>query len=247
MNGSSSLHAELSYLFSLGRKLVSSGASASSLWPQGTNRECQLGNIRITASSTSDGAKDEPGLWSRAHVLTWNFEQTFRDDSAAWAEDKCLQWDLVEEEQPESSTDSSCDIETGRCVLITLSHSWIRAVALIRQLRSSDADGRLFLWQQPRQGPPLGLASLQGTTTGVVFGDPHFITFDGLGFTFNSEGEFDLVSSPERELSIQARTERLGLQNSTSAKATWLSAVAMKERGAPMWSRCVWQSNASRC
>ncbi|CAB1460944.1 unnamed protein product [Pleuronectes platessa] len=105
----SSLQAELSYLFSLGRKLVSSGAFSFLPVAPRDQSECQLGNIRITASSTSDGAKDEPGLWSRAHVLTWNFEQTFRDDSAAWAEDRCLQWDVVEEEQPESSVSSSTD------------------------------------------------------------------------------------------------------------------------------------------
>lgn len=52
--------------------------------------------------------------------------------------------------------------------------------------------------------------------TGVVFGDPHFITSDGLNYTFNGKGEYNLVSSPDRELSIQARTERVKLKNGES-------------------------------
>ncbi len=52
--------------------------------------------------------------------------------------------------------------------------------------------------------------------TGVVLGDPHFITFDGLSYTFNGKGEFYLVSSPDRELSVQARTEQVKLKNGES-------------------------------
>lgn len=49
--------------------------------------------------------------------------------------------------------------------------------------------------------------------TGAVLGDPHFITFDGLSYTFNGKGEYYLVSSPDKELSVQARTEQVKLEN----------------------------------
>ncbi|XP_035022120.2 sushi domain-containing protein 2 isoform X2 [Hippoglossus stenolepis] len=307
MNGSSPLQAELSYLFSLGRNLVNSGTFSFIPEALKDQSDCQLGNIRITASSKSDGARDEPGLWSRAHVLAWNFEQTFRDDSAAWAENKCLQWDVVEKEQPgflrelidcpctlaqaradagRFHTDYSCDIERGSvCTYHPGSVHCVRAIQASPTHGSGqqccyDSSGALMLtgdsfggsspdrahdWGSPpyrepprvpgyshwlydvmsfqycclwsdhcqiyfNHRPSSGCRSYQPPKAGFVFGDPHFITFDGLSYTFNGEGEFDLVSSPERKLSIQARTERVELQNSTLAKATWLSAVAMKER-----------------
>ncbi|XP_067106580.1 sushi domain-containing protein 2 [Osmerus mordax] len=66
---------------------------------------------------------------------------------------------------------------------------------------------------------------------GVVFGDPHFITFDGLGYSFNGKGEYTLVMSESRGLSVQGRTEPVILSNGTAVKATKLSAVAMAEGG----------------
>ncbi len=41
----------------------------------------------------------------------------------------------------------------------------------------------------------------------VVFGDPHFITFDGVSYSFNGKGEYTLVASEEKQLTIQGRTE----------------------------------------
>ena len=52
-----------------------------------------------------------------------------------------------------------------------------------------------------------------GWLTGVVLGDLHFITFDGLGYTFSGRGEYCLVSSADRELSVQARTEQVKRKN----------------------------------
>lgn len=48
---------------------------------------------------------------------------------------------------------------------------------------------------------------------GVVFGNLHFITFDGLSYTFSGRGEYYLVSSGHRELRVQARTTQLKLKN----------------------------------
>lgn len=42
----------------------------------------------------------------------------------------------------------------------------------------------------------------------VVFGDPHFITFDGVSYSFNGKGEYTLVKSTDKkQLTIQGRTE----------------------------------------
>uniref|UniRef100_A0A8D2ZIM3 Sushi domain-containing protein 2-like n=1 Tax=Scophthalmus maximus TaxID=52904 RepID=A0A8D2ZIM3_SCOMX len=66
----------------------------------------------------------------------------------------------------------------------------------------------------------------QSPSSAAVFGDPHFITFDGVSYSFNGKGEYTLVTSAMKKLTIQGRTESV---NGTAIKATQLSAVAMKE------------------
>ncbi|MBN3292280.1 SUSD2 protein, partial [Polypterus senegalus] len=61
---------------------------------------------------------------------------------------------------------------------------------------------------------------------GTVFGDPHFVTFDGSNFTFNGKGEYYLLQAPHKNLTIQGRTQTL-----LDANATRLSSVAMQEAG----------------
>lgn len=41
----------------------------------------------------------------------------------------------------------------------------------------------------------------------MVFGDPHFVTFDGVSYSFNGKGEYNLVISEKNLLTIQGRTE----------------------------------------
>lgn len=67
----------------------------------------------------------------------------------------------------------------------------------------------------------------QPPSSAVVFGDPHFITFDGVSYSFNGFGEYTLVSSVKKQLTIQGRTEPV---NATTIKATKLTAVAMEEK-----------------
>ncbi|GAA6218625.1 sushi domain-containing protein 2-like [Lates japonicus] len=306
MNGSSSLRAELSYLYSVSRNLENSGAF--SFVPESSKdySDWELGNIRITASSKSDGARDVQGLWSGAHILAWHFGQSFRDDSAAWAKNKCLQWDDLEKTLPSFlselidcpctlaqaradtgrfHTDYSCDIERGSvCTFHPGSVHCVRAIKASPMHGSGqqccyDSTGALLLtgdsvggstpdrahdWGSPPykepprvpgyshwlydvmsfyycclwsdhchiylgHRPSSGCRNYQPPKAGVVFGDPHFITFDGLNYTFNGKGEYNLVSSPNRELSIQARTEQVKLKNGTLARATSLSSVAMKD------------------
>ncbi|XP_063272358.1 sushi domain-containing protein 2 [Prinia subflava] len=62
-----------------------------------------------------------------------------------------------------------------------------------------------------------------------AFGDPHFVTFDGLNFTFNGLGEYTLVESDLTSLRVQGRTQQAHFPNGTGAQGTGLSAVAMQE------------------
>ncbi|XP_040899120.1 sushi domain-containing protein 2 [Toxotes jaculatrix] len=306
-NGSSSLQAELSFLYSLGRDLVNTGAFSFIPKCSKAYSDWELGNIRITASSNSDGARDVQGLWSRGHVLAWHLEQAFRDDSAAWAKDKCLQWDVLEQKLPtflseltdcpctlaqaradtgRFHTDYSCNIERGSvCTYHPGAVHCVRAIQASPTYGSGqqccyDSTGALVLtgdsiggstpdrahdWGSPpyrepprvpgyshwlydvmsfyycclwsdhchiylSHRPSSGCRNYQPPKAGAVFGDPHFVTFDGLRYTFNGRGEYYLVSSPDRELSVQARTEPVKLKNGSLAKATWLSSVAMKEK-----------------
>ncbi|XP_035496038.2 sushi domain-containing protein 2 isoform X2 [Scophthalmus maximus] len=306
MNGPSSPRAELSYLYSLDRNVVNSGAFSFVPESSKDHSDWVLGNIRITASSQSDGARDVQALWSSGHVLAWHLGQTFRDDSAAWAKNKCLQWDVLEENQPSFlhelidcpctlaqaradtgrfHADYSCDVETGSvCTYHPGSVHCVRALQASTQGSGQqccyDGTGALVLtgdsiggstpdrphdWGSPpygepprlpgyshwlhnvasfyfcclwsdhchvyfRRRPSSGCRNYRPPKAGAVFGDPHFMTFDGLGYTFNGQGEYHLVSpSPHRELSVQARAERVKLKNGTFARATWLSSVAVKE------------------
>lgn len=51
-----------------------------------------------------------------------------------------------------------------------------------------------------------------------MLGDPHFMTFDGVTFTFNGKGEYMLVYSSDRELSVQGRTEPMRFENGEFCK-----------------------------
>ncbi|XP_008324072.1 sushi domain-containing protein 2 [Cynoglossus semilaevis] len=66
----------------------------------------------------------------------------------------------------------------------------------------------------------------QSPSSAVVFGDPHFITFDGVKYSFNGKGEYTLVTSEKKHLTIQGRTEPV---NGTAVNATQLTSVAMRE------------------
>ncbi|KAM6930980.1 sushi domain-containing protein 2 [Xenentodon cancila] len=303
----SSLQAQLSYLYSLGRNLPNTGVFVFTPEPKGDFSNWELGNIRITASSKPEGERDVQGLWSRAHVLAWHLEQSFRDDSSAWALNKCLLWDALEKKLPDFlnelircpctvaqaradtgrfHTDYSCDIERGSvCTYHPGSVHCVRAVQASRDqgsgqqccydrtgalMQTGDSVGgstpdRAHDWGAPpyREPPRVpgyshwlydvmsyhycclwsnschiyfnhrpsgGCLNYRPPRAGAVLGALHFITFDGLRYTFSGKGEYYLVSSPDRQLSVQARTEPVKLSNGTSAKTTHLTSVAMKEK-----------------
>ncbi|XP_072243499.1 sushi domain-containing protein 2 isoform X2 [Leuresthes tenuis] len=321
----SSLQAELSYLYSLGRNLPNTGVFSFLPEAKKDFSDWELGNIRITAGSKSEGERNIQGLWSRGHVLAWHLEQAFRDDSSSWAQNKCLQWDHLESKLPSFlkelvdcpctlaqaradtgrfHTDYSCDIERGSvCTYHPGSVHCVRAIQASPNHASGqqccyDSVGALVLtgdsiggstpdrahdWGSPpyrepprvpeyshwlrdvmsfhycclwsdychiyfKHRPSSGCRNYRPPKAGVILGDLHFVTFDGLRYTFCGKGEYYLMLSPNRELSVQARTEQVKLRNAqcllgsdmvkkdrcsvsgTLAKATRLSSVAMKER-----------------
>ncbi|KAM6901250.1 sushi domain-containing protein 2-like [Lycodopsis pacificus] len=65
----------------------------------------------------------------------------------------------------------------------------------------------------------------QPPSSALVFGDPHFITFDGVSYSFNGKGEYTLMTSSKNGLTIQGRAEPVD----ATIKATKLTAVAMKD------------------
>ncbi|KAJ8384933.1 hypothetical protein AAFF_G00197410 [Aldrovandia affinis] len=305
---SDSWHAEWMYLYSLERNLSNSGQF--SFIPRPAERpfsDWELGCLRVSSSSHTDGKWNVHAVWSEDHALAWHLEEWFRQDSASWARGKCLQWDRLERGLPNFlnetidcpctlaqaradtgrfHTDYGCDIEKGSvCTYHPGSVHCIRAIQASpryaagqqccydstgAQVLTADSIGgstpdRAHDWGSPPYSRPPRVpgashwiydvlsfyycclwsdnchyyfthrpsSDCRTYTTpkaGVVFGDPHFITFDGTNYTFNGKGEYYLLESPGRGLTIQGRTEPVRLENGTIVNATRLSAVAMKEQ-----------------
>ncbi|KAK6306016.1 hypothetical protein J4Q44_G00229410 [Coregonus suidteri] len=317
----SPLRAEWTYLYSLGRGLANSGSF--SFTPKSSEKpysDWEMGSVRVSSSIYSVWSqvwnmcmyctwrdRNVRAVWSGAHALAWHLEEAFRQDSAAWALDRCLTWDVLEKSLPNFleevvdcpctlaqaradtgrfHTDYGCDMEKGSvCTYHPGSVHCVRAIQASPMYRAGqqccyDSTGAQVLtgdsiggstpdrahdWGSPPYRDPPRIPSLSHwmydvltfyycclwsdhcriyfthrpssgcrqytpPRAGAVLGDPHFITFDGVSYTFNGKGEYYLVLSPDRGLSVQGRTEQVKLENGTLSKATRLSAVAMRER-----------------
>lgn len=59
--------------------------------------------VRLPVSDWSKGvfsSSHVQAVWTEDHALAWQLEEDFRQNSSAWALDKCLAWDKLEEKLP---------------------------------------------------------------------------------------------------------------------------------------------------
>lgn len=80
-----------------------------------------------------------------------------------------------------------------------------------------------------RRRPSSDCRSYRPPRLASVFGDPHFVTFDGTKFTFNGRGEYVLLESALTDLKVQARAQPGTMSNGTQTRGTGLTAVAVQE------------------
>ncbi|XP_010602217.1 sushi domain-containing protein 2 isoform X1 [Fukomys damarensis] len=82
-----------------------------------------------------------------------------------------------------------------------------------------------------RRRPSSDCRTYQPSRLASVFGDPHFLTFDGTNFTFSGRGEYVLLEGEayRKDLRIQGRTEPVTTTGGTQARGTGLTAVAVQE------------------
>ena len=63
----------------------------------------------------------------------------------------------------------------------------------------------------------------------IMWGDPHMVTFDGLRYTFNGRGEFELVVTSDSTFSVQGRMNRVPNAGGRPTNGTFFSALAARQ------------------
>ncbi|XP_077989949.1 sushi domain-containing protein 2-like [Glandiceps talaboti] len=63
----------------------------------------------------------------------------------------------------------------------------------------------------------------------TVFGDPHFITLDGLEYSFNDKGEFTLIKTTDDIFELQGRFEQIQDDQGNDVDATVLTAIVLQD------------------
>ncbi|XP_072520746.1 sushi domain-containing protein 2 [Salminus brasiliensis] len=106
------------YLYTVGKDVPNNGAF--SFTPKPSEKPLanwDIGSMRVSPSTTSDGARNVNALWSGAHALAYHLEEAFRGDSAGWALEKCVLWDKEEKRIPSflpEITDCPCTLTQAR-------------------------------------------------------------------------------------------------------------------------------------
>ncbi|CAL1547141.1 unnamed protein product, partial [Lymnaea stagnalis] len=77
--------------------------------------------------------------------------------------------------------------------------------------------------------PDYGCSQDAEFVSGVALGDPHILTIDGHGYTFNGLGEFILLAIPQQDFMFQGRTSQALNSQGTKTAATVFIAFAAKE------------------
>uniref|UniRef100_A0A8C9EMA2 Sushi domain containing 2 n=1 Tax=Pavo cristatus TaxID=9049 RepID=A0A8C9EMA2_PAVCR len=295
--------AEWKYLYTLAREAPNTGTFSFTPVPAEANYNTwDFGILRITPSTYSDGQRQV----HHTHALAWHLGEDFRNEPAAWATAKCIEWDRKEEKLPNFMeeiidcpctlaqaradtgrfhTDYGCDIERGSvCTYHPGAVHCVRAIQASPQYGAGqqccyDSTGTQILTQDSTGGstpdrghdwgappflkppripafshwlydvisfyycclwsanchfymknrPSSDCRTYRPSRAASAFGDPHFLTFDGLNFTFKGQGEYTLVESDLTSLRVQGRTQQARFPNGTQAQVTGLSAVAMQE------------------
>jgi len=68
-------------------------------------------------------------------------------------------------------------------------------------------------------------------STALLWGDPHFLTHDGLDYTFNGIGEFTMIKTVDNSFHLQARTAQMINAQGVLVAATSFVAFAAQEAG----------------
>lgn len=63
----------------------------------------------------------------------------------------------------------------------------------------------------------------------ITFGDPHIVTLDGVEYTFNGYGEYDILQVDGPEFKLQGRMKPLVDEHGKTTRATVYRAFALKE------------------
>ncbi|XP_020833252.1 sushi domain-containing protein 2 isoform X2 [Phascolarctos cinereus] len=299
--------AEWSYLYTLARNFPNGNNFTFTPMPATPQYQAwEVGALRISGSSHTDGKRDVPAIWSNEHALAWHLGEDFRRDSAAWATAKCMNWVALDKKLPNFLTelmdcpctlaqaradtgrfftDYGCDIEQKSvCTYHPGAVHCVRSVqgspryASGQQCCYSASGTQVLTWDTssgstpdrghdwgtyPYRRPPRvpGLShwmydvitfyycclwsqncklyldmrpssdchTYSPPHLASAFGDPHFLTFDGVHFTFNGLGEYVLVQSDLTKLMVQGRTQPPLTSSGAQANATGLSAVVVKE------------------
>uniref|UniRef100_A0A3Q2W0I2 Sushi domain containing 2 n=1 Tax=Haplochromis burtoni TaxID=8153 RepID=A0A3Q2W0I2_HAPBU len=253
-NASALLEAELRYLYSLGRNLTNTGAFSFIPEPKEDYSDWELGNIRIynTYQALDIFTPVIVIYFPSILVFQTDYSCDIERGSVCTYHQGCVHCVRAIHASPIHGSGQQCCYDSTGALVLTgdsvggstpdRAHDW-GSPPYIKPPRVPGYSHWLYdvmsfyyccLWSDHchiylKRRPSSGCQNYRPPRAGVVLGDPHFITFDGLRYTFNGKGEYYLVSSPEKGLSVQARTEQVKLKNGTLAKATRLSSVAMKQ------------------
>ena len=75
----------------------------------------------------------------------------------------------------------------------------------------------------------LGFYFFNSYSVAISFGDPHIVTLDGMEYTFNGYGEYDILQVAGPEFKLQGRMEPLIDEHGKATRATVYRAFALKE------------------
>ncbi|XP_056393196.1 sushi domain-containing protein 2 [Hyla sarda] len=78
----------------------------------------EVGMLRVSASNQKEGERNIHAIWSPVHALAWHLSNSFRDDPAGWASNKCMAWvDLEKNTLPDflnETADCPCTLQQSR-------------------------------------------------------------------------------------------------------------------------------------